>query len=166
MKVKFNLNELTCKELREIAKGYNITGRWDMTKDELINAISKVEANISCKDVDIEFETDCAIKGDMKTNPEGSQKVTKTTLEYLKTAEPGTLIAFTRGSEKKIAMSGKFIGIEENGKIAVESKKGTIFKLNPSNIIWVKTGWRWPRWVFEMFNNRKVDKEANDDVVS
>ncbi len=32
-----DLKTKTCKELREIAKGFEIKGRWDMTKDELIN---------------------------------------------------------------------------------------------------------------------------------
>jgi len=60
-------------------------------------------------------------------------------------------------------MSGKFISLE-NGKVTVESKKGTVFKLNPENIIWVKTGERWPKWVFNLFNNSKeVDKEVDSD---
>lgn len=37
-----NLNEMSVKELREIAKEKNIAGRWDMTKTQLIEAIEKV----------------------------------------------------------------------------------------------------------------------------
>ena len=35
------LAKMTCKELREVAKKYNISGRWGMTKDQLIEAIAE-----------------------------------------------------------------------------------------------------------------------------
>lgn len=38
-----NLNEMSVKELREIAKEKNIAGRWDMTKPQLIEAIEKID---------------------------------------------------------------------------------------------------------------------------
>lgn len=38
-----NLQKKTCKELRELAKELNISGRWDMTKDQLIDAILGAE---------------------------------------------------------------------------------------------------------------------------
>lgn len=155
-----DLNKKTCKDLREIAKHYGITGRWDMTKHQLIEAIEKASER---PDDEIMFEGDCIIKEGNSNQTEGSQKVSKTTLDYLNDAEVGTLVAFKRNSSKDIAMSGKFISFE-NGKVTVESKKGTMFKLNPDNIIWVKTRERWPKWVFNLFNRSKeVDKEVNSD---
>ena len=154
-----DLNKKTCKELRDIAKDLNITGRWDMTKQELIEAIEKVS---DWSDDDIMFEGDCIIKNEDSNQSEGSQKVSKTTRDYLNNAEVGTLVAFKRNSSKDIAMSGKFVSFE-NGKVTVESKKGTLFKLNPENIIWVKTGERWPKWVFNLFNASNVDKEVDSD---
>lgn len=151
-----DLNKKTCKELREIAKQYGITGRWDMKKQELIEAI---ESMSDLTDDKIIFEDDCIIKSEDTIQSEGSQKVSRTTLEYLNNAEAGTLVAFKRNSSKDVAMSGKLISFE-NGKVTVESKKGTKFKLNPDNIIWVKTGGRWPRWVFNLFNK---DKEVESD---
>lgn len=151
-----DLNKKTCKELRDIAKQYGITGRWDMKKQELIEAI---ESMSDLTDDKIIFEDDCIIKSEDTIQSEGSQKVSRTTLEYLNNAEAGTLVAFKRNSSKDVAMSGKLISFE-NGKVTVESKKGTKFKLNPDNIIWVKTGDRWPRWVFNLFNK---DKEVESD---
>lgn len=37
------INEMSVKELREVAKGYNAAGRWDMTKAQLVEAIEKIE---------------------------------------------------------------------------------------------------------------------------
>ena len=143
------LENKTVKELRELAKEHDIVGRWDMNKSQLIEALSKVDD-----------EKDCVINDEVKTNPEGSQKVTKTTLDYLNSVPAGTLVAFKR-SEKNIAMSGKLVEITTAGKVIVQSKKGTMFNLYPENIIWVKTGIRWPKWVFSLFNHK--DKGVDDD---
>ena len=37
------INEMSIKELREVAKELNIAGRWDMTKARLVEAIEKIE---------------------------------------------------------------------------------------------------------------------------
>lgn len=37
------INEMSVKELREVAKESNIAGRWDMTKAQLVEAIEKIE---------------------------------------------------------------------------------------------------------------------------
>jgi hypothetical protein len=154
-----DLNKKTCKELREIAKQYGVVGRWDMNKQQLIDALENVN---DFNDNEITFENDCIIKEEDEIKPEGSQKVTKDTIDYLNNAEPGTLVAFKRNS-KNVAMSGKLVTIE-NGKVFVESKNGTLFKLNIENIIWVKTGERWPKWVFNLFNSsNKSDKGVVDD---
>lgn len=147
-----DLRKKTCKELRDIAKELGIVGRWDMNKQELIDAIEEV----SYDDSEITFETNC-----IESEKEDTSKAKKTTLEYLNDAEAGTLVAFKKNNSDA-AMSGKFIMVE-NDEIVVETKMGTIFRLNPENIIWVKTGARWPRWVFDLFN---PDKEVHNDVMS
>lgn len=156
-----NLKQKTCKELRDIAKSLNIVGRWEMTKDELIEAINI--ANLT--DDDITFETDCVIKGSSKIQSEGSQKVTKTTADYLNDIKVGTLVAFKRNKDKAIAMSGKFVAFDGLGRVIVESKQGTKFTLSPECIIWVKTGTRWPKWVYSLFNNQ-TQEVGSDNAIS
>lgn len=131
------MNNLTCKELREIAKSYGIAGRWDMTKQQLIEAIMKHE---------------------------GEKAPAKTTADYLSNIVPGTLVAFKRSNKKDLAMSGKFVSFIE-GKVIIETKKGTQFRVKPDNVIWVKTGARWPKWVFSLFN-KKESEVGSDDAVS
>lgn len=154
-----DLRKKTCKQLRDTAKELGITGRWEMNKEELIKAINEAS---DWTDDEITFETDCIIKENDEIQSEGSQKVTKTTQDYLESIEVGTLVAFKRNKNKSVAMSGKYVGIER-GKVIVESKKGTKYSLNPENIIWVKTGTRWPKWVFSLFNNTKQRQEEADD---
>lgn len=116
----------TVKELRGLAGELGIVGRWTMKKDELIEAINNAKA----------------------------EPKEKETIDYLKNAEVGTIVAFTRGANKQVAMSGKLISFDGN-KVVVESKMGTVFELAPENIVWVKTGTRWPRWVFSLFNKKE-----------
>lgn len=154
------MKEKTVKELREIAKELEIVGRWDMNKTQLIEAIEMAQAVQDLSDEDIEFEGDCIIKENNSNQSEGTQKVTKTVDDYLNNIEAGTLVAFKRNS-KDIAMSGKFVSFDENNDnlVYVESRRGTMFKIQKENIIWVKTGSRWPKWVFTLFNNNRSDKQ-------
>lgn len=155
------MKEKTVKELREIAKELEIVGRWDMNKTQLIEAIEMAQAVQELSDEDIELEGDCILEENNSNQSEGTQKVTKTTDDYLNNIEPGTLVAFKRNS-KDIAMSGKFVSFDENNDnlVYIESKKGTIFKVTKANIIWVKTGARWPKWVFTLFNNKSDEQEV------
>ena len=162
------MEKKTVKELRDIAKELKIVGRWDMTKAQLISAIEVEYASQNLSDDDIVFETDCIIKEDNSNQSEGTQKVSKTTDEYIKTIKEGTLVAFKRNKNKDIAMSGKFVGFDETNekKVLIESKKGTLFKVNRENILWVKTGSRWPKWVFSLFNHEHESEEDYDNAVS
>lgn len=132
------LISLTVKDLREIAKVHNITGRWSMTKNELVDAILAA-----------------------KEGSKASEK--KTTQEYLSNIAVGTLVAFKRSKNKDVAMSGKFVEFKD-GKVLVESKRGTVFKVSPESIIWVKTGARWPKWVYSLFNKSESEVENGNAV--
>lgn len=79
-----------------------------------------------------------------------------TTLEYVETIELGAIVAFKsviKGSER--TLSGKLVkrivdkhpGGERTA--VIETKNGSTFCVDFDDIIWVKTGERWPRWVFD-----------------
>lgn len=150
------MKDMTVKELRNKAKEFGIVGRWDMTKQQLIDALNeatqKMNDESDYSDNDITFETDCIIKDEVKTNPEGTQNMTATTKDYIDNLKSGTLVAFKRDISKDLAMSGKYLGDDSQGKAIIESKKGTKYFIPKANIIWVKTGARWPKWVYSLFN--------------
>lgn len=152
------LTDKTVKELRELAKEHGIVGRWDMNKEQLIIALT---TNTEVQNV-LDNKN---INENIQNVPEGSQKVTKTTDDYLANIEPGTLVAFKRKKDVDIAMSGKYVSFE-NEKVIIETKQGTMFKVDPQNIVWVKTGARWPKWVFAMFNNNKESGVSDDNALS
>ena len=116
--MKEELKRKTCKELRDIAKELNISGRWNMNKKELIDAIEACDFN----DDEIEFENDCVIKQNNKIKSEGNQKDKKRTIEYVNNIKTGTLIAFKLNKNKNVAMSAKFVEFNDEGNIIAVSK--------------------------------------------
>lgn len=159
-----NYEKLTVKELREVAKNLNISGRWDMTKTQLIEAITRAEgekANVGgiTKVVDnnvnesateekvidnknhVEAETNEEIPAN-KVNTEQKQK-------YLNNIQIGTIVAFKLSDNK--AKSAKVIKKStKNRKLQVETSYGAQYIIPFENVIWVKTGSRWPKGVYNM----------------
>lgn len=152
--------ELTVKELRDKAKVLNISGRWDMTKPQLIEAIVRAEsedANVggitrveSATDentidndnanVDVEIET----KEEKSVNINMEQKQ-----KYLDNIQVGALVAF-KVSETK-AKSAKVIKKStKSRKLMVETSYGATHVIPFEDVLWVRTGARWPKGVYNM----------------
>lgn len=77
-----------------------------------------------------------------------------TTMQYLETAELGVIVAFRTEIKGAIrTLSGKLVGRVEadaGSRMAlIETKNGSMFSIGYEDVIWVKTGDRWPRWIFE-----------------
>lgn len=157
--LKYTLMGATCKELREIAKLHNIVGRWNMNKAELVEAIIKATSeDAGYSDDQICFESDCVINGKSKTQAKGSQKV-RTTNDLIDAIEPGMLVAFKTKKDKEAALSGKFVKLEK-GKLVIQTKLGASLLIDRSDVVWVRTNPRWPKWVYAMF---KKDKGVTSD---
>ena len=141
----------TVKELRAIACELGIIGRWSMNKSELIAAIGN-------------FKSKENIQEKTSNEREGLQKVTEPfkpspeTKKYVDNIEEGTIIAFIHHYNKTnrdFYLSGIVHGKNGSGMLNVESKKGYKYTVKPDNVIWVKTGTRWPAFVIDLFNKNK-----------
>ena len=146
--------ELTVKELRDKAKVLNISGRWDMTKSQLIEAIVRAE-NVEAKELesateentidnnaDVNVETETKEEKSVNINMEQKQK-------YLDNIQVGALVAF-KVSETK-AKSAKVIKKSiKTKKLMVETSYGETHVIPFRDILWVRTGARWPRGVYNM----------------
>lgn len=124
----------TKAELLKRAKELNIVGRWDMTKGELLVAIQDAMANSHPDD------------GEYKD----AQAPQKSTLDYAKNVDKGTIVAFKvmLGGKQRV-LSAKVNSQNETGHLLVETKNGSKYRVSPDDVVWVKTGLRWPRWVLE-----------------
>lgn len=131
-----NLEKKTRDELRVLAKELAIAGRGRMTKAQLLDA---VVAALHQQEAPAEGE---------QVYAEGLDKAAAK-LQYVETAEVGTLVAFRLPD-----------GRVKSAKIERRSTKRRVFKLVTQygaeftvpyeDVIWVRTGSRWPRGVYEL----------------
>lgn len=144
---------MTVRELLAKAKVLNISGRWGMTKRQLIEAIVRAEKTdvdnsesatdeitIDNDEVNVEIET--KRENSVSINREQKQK-------YLDNIQVGMLVAY-KVSETK-AKSAKVIkkSIKQR-KLMVETSYGATSVISFEDILWVRTGHRWPRGVYNM----------------
>ena len=162
------LSEKTVKELRDLAKDLNISGRWDMTKGELVEAIlgaSNVKVNeekVSAKDegkVDnqksVEVEDKVEKESASKDSLEMEQK-----MHYVERVELGTLVAF-RLSNGKVKSAKVVRKSTKNRKLKLETDYGAVYVISFEDVVWVRTGKRWPKGVYKLL---KGLVDSNDEV--
>lgn len=159
--------ELTVKELRDKAKVLNISGRWDMTKPQLIEAIVRAEsedANVggitrvesatdetAIDNDEVNVETEIKQENSVSINMEQKQK-------YLDNIQTGALVAF-KVSETK-AKSAKVIKKStKSRKLMVETSYGATHVIPFEDVLWVRTGARWPRGVYNMLKGIGEENE-------
>jgi hypothetical protein len=174
---KENLQNKTCKELRELAKGVNISDRWDMTKDQLIDAILRAEVVENTEVVENinEFESakdECKI--DNHDVVEVEDKVEKESanvdvdmaqkMPYIENVEIGTLVAFrlSNGRVKSAKVTRKST---KNRKLKLETDYGAEYIVSFDDIVWVRTGKRWPRGVYKLLKGL-VDENGKEEQKS
>lgn len=143
---KNELSGMTVKELREVAKDLSITGRWKMTKQQLIEEITCKETQIEEKK---EEDKNASVKPDKNLNNElKSASVDENKMRYVRDIDIGVLVAFTINGRVKSAKVLKKSSAKQVLKL--EDKRGQDYIVPYSDIIWVRTGKRWPRGVYEL----------------
>ena len=145
------LQSKNCKELREIAKGLKIQGRWDMTKEELITNIMAASEN-GKSDVD-EINDQSAIdecKTDDQVHINMEQK-----MRYIENVELGTIVAF-RLANGRVKSAKVVKKSTKSRKLKLETNYNAEYIVSYDDIIWVRTGKRWPKGVYELLKG-KVD---------
>lgn len=77
--------------------------------------------------------------------------------ERVSTAEVGTIIAFSdqNGKVRSAKIVEKF---SEDEKFEVVTAYGKEFTITYSDVVWVKTGDRWPRGVYDLLKGRSNER--------
>lgn len=150
--------------LRDKAKDLEIVGRWDMTKEQLIDAIlraeksgknaiekesAKANSKIDNQKQDVEVE-DKAEKKSANIEPNLEEKK-----NYVENAGIGTLVAFKMSNGK--VKSAKIVKKSTNKRrFMLETVYGAQHIVSYEDIVWVRTGKRWPRGVYELLKGSEV----------
>ena len=143
------LEKSTVKELLAIAKGLNIKGRHDMRKSELISAILKVTDEIQSA-VQVEEEV---INAPADEEVAATESECKGKESYINHIEKDSLLAFSLPNKK--VLSGKVLNVKDD-TLYMETKNGKKYQIQKKDILWVKTGERWPRGVYKLLKGEEV----------
>ena len=173
------LDKLTCSELRSLAKDLNISGRWDMTKPKLVEAILRAEdaesGNVNGAGVvqDIEQSAKDEHKVDNQANDvkgvEAEAKVENESagvrnidmeqkMHYIESIEIGTIVAF-RLSNGKVKSAKVVKKSTKNRKLKLETDYGAEYIIPYESVVWVRTGKRWPKGVYNLLKGTVCSNE-------
>lgn len=135
-----SLVEKNCKELRDMAKELNISGRWDMSKSQLIESIESAQK----KDQE-EVETNEEKNGNDCTDVHEHRN----TGDYIENVSVGTLVAFKlhNGKVKSAKVERKST---KRRALKVVTEYGAEYIIGFDDVLWVRTGKRWPRGVYNL----------------
>lgn len=171
------LESKTRKELRVIATDLKITGRWEMTKEQLIDAIlraNSVENNSentkpieaeSAKDENKVDNRECE-NVEAETKDENKSAGVKVNMEqkmsYIENVDIGTIVAF-RLSNGKVKSAKVTRKSTKNRKLKLETDYGAEYIVSYDDVIWVRTGKRWPRGVYKLLKGQ-VDANGKEKI--
>lgn len=172
------LEAKTKKELRAIAAELEITGRWDMTKPQLIDAIlraksAEVGEHEETADTNLQSANDeCKIDNHEGESVEAENKVenesagVKVNMEqkmsYIENIDIGTIVAF-RLSNGKVKSAKVARKSTKNRKLKLETDYGAEYIVSYDDIVWVRTGKRWPRGVYKLLKGQ-VDANGKEQI--
>ena len=172
---KKELQAMKARDLMRLATTLGVKGSWDMKKAEVIEAILRAE---SAKESEQVVETnpvanngDPSAKVNVKVDDHGddAEAVTKAEnetasidmtqkLPYIESAEIGTVVAFRLASGK--VKSAKIVKKStKNRRFMLETSYGAQYIVPYTDIVWVRTGKRWPRGVYRLLKGL-VENEA------
>lgn len=165
------LQSKTCKELRGLAKERNISGRWDMTKPQLIEAILGTEVvgepikNESVKDeVKVDNLEESGVDVEAKEKESASTEIDmQQKLQYVENIAIGTTVAF-RLSNGKVKSAKVAKKSTKNRKLKLETDYGAEYIVNYEDIVWVRTGKRWPKGVYKLLKGLVDDDGKKEQV--
>lgn len=170
------LNTKTAKELRSIASEMNIPGRWDMTKDQLIEAIvskdsksaeveTVVESAKTEETVEVKVNVEETAVEETATNVESTEEVaaenSEKKMQYLRKIERGMIVAFRvniKGVEKVKSAAVENVS-QKREMLKLVTKYGAEFIVPFKDVVWVRTNARWPKGVYELLKGVKKDGE-------
>lgn len=166
----------TRKELRVIATELKITGRWEMNKEQLIDAILRAKSAEDGKHENAVDENSQSANEECKVdnheNVEAEDKVenesvsVKVNMEqkmsYIENVDIGTIVAF-RLSNGKVKSAKVIRKSTKNRKLKLETDYGAEYIISYNDVIWVRTGKRWPRGVYKLLKGQ-VDANGKEKI--
>ena len=162
----------SCNELRERAKAFGISGRWKMTKEQLIDAILRADSRAEDatrddqgeSEVDIDKiesnsrdETDDLIGKGLSDDERAARR-----MPYIEDAKPGMIVAF-RLPDGRTKSAKVILKSTKNRKFKLETRYGAEFIVSYDDIVWVRYGKRWPSYIYSLLKGGKEWPTQNQE---
>lgn len=157
------LENMTKENVAKVAKDLGVKrykGKSMLSKKELIDGICKaMESNDDVADA-------------QKAISEAGEQIKKNEIvvdrkvkdERILSAPIGTLIAFREPETGKLN-TAKLTGRNKTKKlIKCETQYGKEFLISFSDIVWTKTGSRWPKSIYNELKGKKADADAGKEI--
>lgn len=146
------LESMNCKELVLMCKERGIAvyqGKSKKKKGELIDAILSFEESKS------EENNEPATRDD-----EDARKAEK--LERLRKVEIGVVVAFKHPEKDKVVSAKIVKKSTQREKLMVETSYGLQLVIGFEDVIWIKTGKRWPKGVYNLLKGIKDERVISE----
>lgn len=147
------LGNMLVVDLRNMASTYGIKNVKKYKKQELVDMICEIIDGQKPTVVDEEAEATVAVEDDNNietvTEELSEEEIAERRMPYVENAPIDTIVAFKLPTGK--VKSAKIINKStKNRKLKVETAYGAQFVIPYDSVIWVKTGTRWPKGVYNL----------------
>ena len=148
------LSNMLVVDLRNMASTYGIKNVKKYKKQELVDMICEIINGQKPTVVDEEVEASVAVEEDdnnIETVADelSEEEIAERRMPYVENAPIDTIVAFKLPTGK--VKSAKIINKStKNRKLKVETAYGAQFIIPYDSVIWVKTGTRWPKGVYNL----------------
>ena len=148
------LGNMLVVDLRNMASTYGIKNVKKYKKQELVDMICEIIYGQTPTVVDEEAEVSVVVEEDDNnietvTDELSEEEIAERRMPYVENAPIDTIVAFKLPTGK--VKSAKIINKStKNRKLKVETAYGAQFIIPYDSVIWVKTGTRWPKGVYNL----------------
>ena len=147
------LGNMLVVDLRNMASTYGIKNVKKYKKQELVDMICEIidgqKPTVVDEEVPVVAEEDDNNNVETETDELSEEEIAERRMPYVENAPIDTIVAFKLPTGK--VKSAKIINKStKNRKLKVETAYGAQFIIPYDSVIWVKTGTRWPKGVYNL----------------
>ena len=147
------LSNMLVVDLRNMASTYGIKNVKKYKKQELVDMICEIidgqKPTVVDEEVSVVVEEDDNNSVETETDELSEEEIAERRMPYVENAPIDTIVAFKLPTGK--VKSAKIINKStKNRKLKVETAYGAQFIIPYDSVIWVKTGTRWPKGVYNL----------------
>ena len=147
------LSNMLVVDLRNMASTYGIKNVKKYKKQELVDMICEIidgqKPTVVDEEVSVAVEEDDNNNVETVTDELSEEEIAERRMPYVENAPIDTIVAFKLPTGK--VKSAKIINKStKNRKLKVETAYGAQFIIPYDSVIWVKTGTRWPKGVYNL----------------